>query len=86
MNNLSKSILFVLLTLSVASAPVVQAAEDRSSHDVDYGDGVKMTQLEDKSGFVMTVKDGPTFTFDRLTQSVLMKNPDGSSKLVSLNN
>jgi hypothetical protein len=84
MNNATKSILFVLLTLTVATTPAVQASEQRSQ-DVDYGDGVKMTQLDDKAGFIMTVKNGPTFKFDSRTQCVLMKNPDGSSKLVSLN-
>ncbi len=81
--NTTAMILSILSVLLVA-APSAQA-DVRPEHTTDYGDGVSMKQYDDNSGFVMSVKDGPTFKFDSRTQTVLMTRANGTVKVVNLN-
>lgn len=78
------SLLLALITVFVV-APTTQAAGHHGRH-INYGDGINMTQYNDNSGFEMTVKNGPTFEFDKNAQSFIVKGIDGSTKVVKLSN
>jgi hypothetical protein len=81
--NTTAMILSILSILLVA-APSAQA-NVRAEHTTNYGEGISMKQYDDNSGFVMSVKGGPTFKFDSRTQTVLLTRANGTVKVVDFN-
>jgi hypothetical protein len=75
--------IFSVLVVAAPSAQANVPANVPAEHTTNYGEGVSMKKYDDNSGFVMTVKGGPTFKFNSRTQTVLITRENGSITVVN---
>jgi hypothetical protein len=73
--------IFSLANIFLALPWANAANNEHKSKVTDYGDGIKMSEYKDKSGFEMD-GGGTRFLFDRKTKTLLLIDANGAENVV----
>ena len=74
--------IFAVATIFSGLQSAIAAENGRSSKITDYGDGIKMCENKDSSGFEMD-GGGMRFFFDRKTRTVSFVDENGARQIVT---
>ncbi len=74
-----------IFTMTFGALPSLSETPSHRSHakKTDYGDGIKMVEAADQTGFVITTEDGTSLSFTSKNQQVVFTLKNGSRKVIS---
>jgi len=78
----------VVIAICSVAATASPSFSANSAHHVrgkktDYGDGIKMFEAADQSGFVITTDDGTSLSFTAKNQQVVFTQKNGARKVIT---
>ncbi|MBS1952651.1 MAG: hypothetical protein JST89_00550 [Cyanobacteria bacterium SZAS-4] len=83
---LGKHFTVVAIAISIFTMGALPSFSETRAHHThakhtDYGDGIKMVEAPDQSGFVITTDNGASLSFTLKNQQVVFTLKDGSKKV-----
>ena len=79
------AVAIAIFTIAVTALPSLSETKshNESGKETDYGDGIKMVEAPDQSGFVITTEDGTTLSFTSKNQQVVFTQNNGIKKVIT---